>query len=105
MLQIRLWTILRSFASSNQISKFTSQSWIRSELPEMIHIFTEVAFLCFQIPTTVFTPLEYSTVGLSEEDALMKYGDENIEVVGPCTTLSNCLKILLHDNFVLLFSS
>ncbi|XP_028405063.1 thioredoxin reductase 2, mitochondrial-like [Dendronephthya gigantea] len=33
-----------------------------------------------KIPTTVFTPLEYSTVGLSEEDALMKYGDENIEV-------------------------
>lgn len=25
------------------------------------------------VPTTVFTPLEYGTVGLSEEDATMKY--------------------------------
>lgn len=32
------------------------------------------------IPTTVFTPLEYGCVGLSEEDALKKYGEENIEV-------------------------
>lgn len=26
------------------------------------------------VPTTVFTPLEYGTVGLSEEDAKAKYG-------------------------------
>lgn len=32
------------------------------------------------IPTTVFTPLEYSTVGMSEEIALAQYGDDNIEV-------------------------
>ncbi|CAB3369746.1 Hypothetical predicted protein [Cloeon dipterum] len=32
------------------------------------------------VPTTVFTPLEYGCVGLSEEDALAKYGAENIEV-------------------------
>lgn len=31
------------------------------------------------IPTTVFTPLEYGCIGLSEEDAMAKYGDENIE--------------------------
>jgi thioredoxin reductase (NADPH) len=31
------------------------------------------------IPTTVFTPLEYGTCGLSEEEAIEKYGDENIE--------------------------
>ncbi|XP_033123262.1 thioredoxin reductase 2, mitochondrial-like isoform X1 [Anneissia japonica] len=30
--------------------------------------------------TTVFTPLEYAAVGLSEEVALRRYGDENIEV-------------------------
>lgn len=30
--------------------------------------------------TTVFTPLEYSCVGLSEEDAKEKYGETNIEV-------------------------
>ncbi|ODN05269.1 Thioredoxin reductase 1, cytoplasmic [Orchesella cincta] len=34
-----------------------------------------------KIATTVFTPLEYSCVGLSEEEALEKFGgDENIEV-------------------------
>lgn len=32
------------------------------------------------VPTTVFTPNEYGCVGLSEEDALKKYGADNIEV-------------------------
>ena len=32
------------------------------------------------VPTTVFTPLEYGVIGLSEEAAKLKYGDENIEV-------------------------
>uniref|UniRef100_A0A4D5R9N1 thioredoxin-disulfide reductase (NADPH) n=1 Tax=Scolopendra viridis TaxID=118503 RepID=A0A4D5R9N1_SCOVI len=32
------------------------------------------------VPTTVFTPLEYSCVGYSEEDAVEKFGEENIEV-------------------------
>ncbi|OQV24166.1 Thioredoxin reductase 3 [Hypsibius exemplaris] len=32
------------------------------------------------IPTTVFTPLEYGAIGLAEEDALKKFGEENIEV-------------------------
>merc|ERR1719348_1939899 len=30
--------------------------------------------------TTVFTPLEYGCCGLSEEDAIAQYGEENIEV-------------------------
>lgn len=32
------------------------------------------------IPTTVFTPNEYSYVGLSETEAILKYGEDNIEV-------------------------
>ncbi|GLH06028.1 Thioredoxin reductase 1, mitochondrial [Gryllus bimaculatus] len=32
------------------------------------------------VPTTVFTPLEYGCVGLSEEDAKNKYGEDDIEV-------------------------
>lgn len=32
------------------------------------------------VPTTVFTPLEYGCVGLSEEDAIAKYGADDIEV-------------------------
>jgi len=30
------------------------------------------------VPTTVFTPLEYGACGLSEEDAQKLYGEENI---------------------------
>lgn len=32
------------------------------------------------IATTVFTPLEYGCVGLSEESAIQKYGEDNIDV-------------------------
>mmetsp|Transcript_5472 Transcript_5472/g.9267 ORF Transcript_5472/g.9267 Transcript_5472/m.9267 type:complete len:167 (+) Transcript_5472:1329-1829(+) len=32
------------------------------------------------IPTTVFTPTEYSFVGLNEEEAVKKYGAEEVEV-------------------------
>ena len=32
------------------------------------------------VPTTVFTPLEYGAIGLSEEEAVAKYGEENLEV-------------------------
>jgi len=32
------------------------------------------------VPTTVFTPLEYGACGLSEEDAITKYGEDNVEV-------------------------
>lgn len=31
------------------------------------------------VPTTVFTPLEYGSIGLSEEDAKKKFGAENID--------------------------
>mmetsp|Transcript_24607 Transcript_24607/g.59226 ORF Transcript_24607/g.59226 Transcript_24607/m.59226 type:complete len:384 (-) Transcript_24607:388-1539(-) len=32
------------------------------------------------VPTAVFTPLEYGAIGLSEEDAIKTYGEDNIEV-------------------------
>lgn len=32
------------------------------------------------VPTTVFTPLEYGSVGYSEEDAIAKYGADDIEI-------------------------
>lgn len=34
-----------------------------------------------QVPTTVFTPLEYSCVGLSEEEAERRYGKDSLEVI------------------------
>lgn len=33
-----------------------------------------------QVPTTVFTPIEYGCCGLAEEDAIAKFGEENIEI-------------------------
>lgn len=32
------------------------------------------------IPTTVFAPVEYSYVGLNEEEAIKKFGADNVEV-------------------------
>lgn len=32
------------------------------------------------VPTTVFTPIEYGAIGYAEEEAIAKYGEENIEV-------------------------
>lgn len=32
------------------------------------------------IPTTVFTPLEYGCIGMMEEDAVEKFGKDNIDV-------------------------
>lgn len=32
------------------------------------------------VPTTVYTPLEYGCIGLAEEDAEAIYGKDNIEV-------------------------
>jgi thioredoxin/glutathione reductase (selenoprotein) len=32
------------------------------------------------VPSTVFTPIEYGTCGLSEEEAIKRFGEENIEV-------------------------
>lgn len=34
------------------------------------------------IPTTVFTPLEYGCIGYSEEDAINKYGEKGIVLYG-----------------------
>jgi len=32
------------------------------------------------VPTTIFTPLEYGCIGLTEEQALSQYGQDDIEV-------------------------
>jgi thioredoxin reductase (NADPH) len=32
------------------------------------------------VPTTVFTPIEYGSIGLSEQTAIEQFGDDNIEV-------------------------
>ena len=32
------------------------------------------------VPTTVYTPIEYGSCGLAEEDAIAKLGEKNVEV-------------------------
>jgi pyruvate/2-oxoglutarate dehydrogenase complex dihydrolipoamide dehydrogenase (E3) component len=32
------------------------------------------------IPTTVFAPVEYSYVGLNEEEAISQFGESNVEI-------------------------
>jgi thioredoxin reductase (NADPH) len=34
----------------------------------------------YAVPTTVFTPIEYGSIGYSEEEAIQAFGEENIEV-------------------------
>ena len=34
----------------------------------------------YNVPTTVFTPIEYGAIGYSEEDAISKLNEDNIEV-------------------------
>nr|QWA14832.1 thioredoxin reductase [Diaphanosoma celebensis] len=50
------------------------------------------------VPTTVFTPLEYGCVGLSEEDAIKKYGEADIEVYHSYITPLECTVPKRDDN-------
>jgi thioredoxin reductase (NADPH) len=51
------------------------------------------------IPTTVFTPFEYGRVGLSEEDAIVKFGQKNIEIfLSEFSTLEIAAAHRLHRN-------
>lgn len=34
----------------------------------------------YNVPTTVFTPIEYGAIGYSEDDAIATFGEENLEV-------------------------
>lgn len=44
------------------------------------------------VPTTVFTPMEYGACGLSEERAVGLYGQENIEVTCALDCVNNSLQ-------------
>ena len=34
------------------------------------------------VPTTLFTPIEYGSIGYSHKDAIDEFGEENIEAYG-----------------------
>lgn len=42
--------------------------------------FVNVLILMHQVPTTVFTPLEYGAIGFTERQAIDQFGEENVEV-------------------------
>jgi hypothetical protein len=45
-----------------------------------LHALSRRALSWLQVPTTVFTPLEYGCIGLSEEAAIATLGADRIEV-------------------------
>lgn len=45
------------------------------------------------VPTTVFTPLEYGACGLSEERATELYGQDNLEVTNTFSHLNHLLAV------------
>jgi len=49
-------------------------------LARRLYLNSAVTLEYAKIPTTVFTPLEYGCIGLSEETANQQFGEENIEV-------------------------
>lgn len=49
-------------------------------LAKRLYANSKETFDYVNIPTTIFTPNEYGCVGLSEEAAIKKYGEQNIEV-------------------------
>lgn len=51
--------------------------------------FSKAFVVKLQVPTTVFTPLEYGAVGLPEEVAVKRHGGNNIEVC----VLEECFSI------------
>jgi len=61
-----------SSSSSSSISSSTSSSTSKK--------FNSLLMNYSVVPTTVFTPLEYGCVGLSEEKAIEKHGKDGIEV-------------------------
>lgn len=53
------------------------------------HLFIQTDYI--NVPTTVFTPLEYGCIGYSEEDAIKKFGEDKLEV----STLSNISLVIV----------
>ena len=47
------------------------------------------------VPTTVFTPLEYGCIGLAEEDAQLIFGKDKIEVINWTMVTSNVNSLLI----------
>ena len=53
---------------------------ISSETPVSVDSLKSFQTNYDNVPTTVFTSLEYGSCGLGEEDAISRFGDENLEV-------------------------
>lgn len=65
--------LARTFRVSNADTK---KIWEKILIILFFSALTDYVNVC----TTVFTPLEYGTCGLSEDDAIKQYGEADIEV-------------------------
>ena len=83
----------RLAGQSTQLMDYDNVSTMRTQVYHTIHfthtkslilfwVFLSCNFSAYvyQVATTVFTPLEYSCVGLSEEEAVGRHGQDAIEV-------------------------
>ena len=52
------------------------------------------------MPTTVFTPLEYGSIGYSEDEAIAKFGENDLEVRLQVSLKPLCISFftVLHKN-------
>lgn len=73
VLSVLLLLLLQSFVHNDEHVRFPSTS-----LDSEKFVFDNIVSL--QIPSTVFTPLEYAFVGMSEDEAIVKRGSDGIEV-------------------------
>jgi len=49
-------------------------------LADRIYGKSDVKMDYYAVPTTVFTPIEYGSIGYSEEEAIQTFGEDNVEV-------------------------
>lgn len=58
------------------VFSYTNNSWTFTNVCVCVYLQCDYV----NVPTTVFTPLEYGSCGLSEEKAIELYGEEDLEV-------------------------
>ena len=63
------------------------------------YIFSSTLTDYVNVCTTVFTPLEYGSCGLAEEDAIQQFGEEDIEVIDN-TTMPSPSHLLFDTHFM-----
>merc|ERR1712012_855876 len=69
-------SLLTSSTPSYSPSAIQAGKLLARRLCQVSDVLTDYVNVC----TTVFTPLEYGCCGLSEEDAIARFGEENLSI-------------------------